>query len=194
MVEVLNDGRADFAANPLNGPTPTYERGLSAGTVRRRSRLARSAAWKATGYAGNAPCLLRGNGELKQPPPYNINSSWQTSIGFERQLGTVMVLEADYVFTKSRNEGWEDLNVNIAYNPRDRRQLSEFESQPSAVPRLRRRGDDRAECAIDYHGVQTSLTKRMSHHWQAAGDVYAQRLVGRARRAVQGVPGRRRSR
>jgi hypothetical protein len=28
VVEVLNDGRADFAANPFNGPAPSYEDAL----------------------------------------------------------------------------------------------------------------------------------------------------------------------
>ena len=55
----INDGRPDFAANPLNGPTPTYDEAIG-GIVRRPSRRATFAAWKASGYAGNAPCLFRG--------------------------------------------------------------------------------------------------------------------------------------
>jgi hypothetical protein len=177
VVEVLNDGRPDFATNPLNGPTPTYDE-----AIRRYcsspEQAGAFATWKASGYAGNAPCLLRGNGELKQPPPYNINSSWQSSIGFERQLGAETVLEADYIFTKSRDEGWEDLNVNIAYNPATG--VNYPNSNRSLLPY-----PDFGVVAMTvqngrstYHGLQTALTKRMSHHWQGAGDLHAQWSMG----------------
>jgi hypothetical protein len=54
------------------------------------------------------------DGELKEPPPYNINSSWQTSIGFQRQVGAVSAVEVDYIFNQSRDEGWQQQNANIA--------------------------------------------------------------------------------
>ena len=116
VVEVLNDGRPDFAANPFNGPAPTYEQALQRYCAA-PEQAANFAAWRARGFTGNAPCLLRGNGELKQPPPYNINSSWQSSIGFQRQVGSVSAVEVDYIFTKSRDEGWQQQNSNIRFNP-----------------------------------------------------------------------------
>jgi hypothetical protein len=59
VAEVLNDGRPDFAANSFNRPAPTYEQAL-AGYCSAPEQAASFAAWKARGYAGNAPCLLRG--------------------------------------------------------------------------------------------------------------------------------------
>jgi hypothetical protein len=172
----------------LNGPTPTYDE-----AIRRYcsspEQAGAFASWKASGYAGNAPCLLRGNGELKQPPPYNINSSWQSSIGFERQLGASTVVEADYIFTKSRDEGWQQQNVNIAFNPATG--VNYPNSNRSLLPY-----PDFGVVAMTvqngrstYHGLQTALTKRMSHHWQGAVTYTLSGLWDALGKPLQGVPG-----
>jgi Carboxypeptidase regulatory-like domain/TonB dependent receptor len=167
VVEVLNDGRPDFAANPFNGPAPTYEQALQRYCAA-PEQAANFAAWRARGFTGNAPCLLRGNGELKQPPPYNINSSWQSSIGFQRQVGSVSAVEVDYIFTKSRDEGWQQQNSNIRFNPAtgvnypfsDRSLLPYPEFGVVAMTVQNGRST--------YHALQTAFTKRMSNRWQAS--------------------------
>ena len=188
VVEVLNDGRADFAANPLNGPTPAYDEALRR-YCSSPEQAGAFATWKASGYAGNAPCLLRGNGELKQPPPYNINSSWQSSIGFERQLGAETVLEADYIFTKSRDEGWEDLNVNIAYNPATGVNYPNSNRSLLPYPDFGVVAMTMQNGRSTYHGLQTALTKRMSHHWQGAVTYTLSGLWDALGKPLQGVPG-----
>jgi carboxypeptidase family protein/TonB-dependent receptor-like protein len=188
VVEVLNDGRPDFAANPFNGPAPTYEQALQRYCAA-PEQAANFAAWKARGFTGNAPCLLRGNGELKQPPPYNINSSWQSSIGFQRQLGSVSAVEVDYIFTKSRDEGWQQQNSNILFDPatginypfsnRSLLPYPEFGVVAMTVQNGR----------STYHALQTAFTKRMSNRWQASATYTLGGLWDALGKPLQGVPG-----
>ena len=188
VVEVLNDGRPDFAANPFNGPAPTYEQALQRYCAA-PEQAANFAAWRARGFTGNAPCLLRGNGELKQPPPYNINSSWQSSIGFQRQVGSVSAVEVDYIFTKSRDEGWQQQNSNIRFNPAtgvnypfsDRSLLPYPEFGVVAMTVQNGRST--------YHALQTAFTKRMSNRWQASATYTLGGLWDALGRPLQGVPG-----
>ena len=187
VVEVLNDGRPDFAANPFNGQAPTYEQALQRYCAA-PEQAASFAAWRARGFTGNAPCLLRGNGELKQPPPYNINSSWQSSIGAQRQVGTVSALEVDYIFTKSRNEGWQQQNVNILFNPatginypfsnRSLLPYPEFGVVAMTVQNGR----------STYHALQTAFTKRMSNRWQASATYTLSGLWDALGKPLQGAP------
>ena len=188
VVEVLNDGRPDFAANPFNGPAPTYEQALQRYCAA-PEQAANFAAWRARGFTGNAPCLLRGNGEWKQPPPYNINSSWQSSIGFQRQVGSVSAVEVDYIFTKSRDEGWQQQNSNIRFNPAtgvnypfsDRSLLPYPEFGVVAMTVQNGRST--------YHALQTAFTKRMSNRWQASATYTLGGLWDALGRPLQGVPG-----
>jgi hypothetical protein len=188
VVEVLNDGRPDFAANPFNGPAPTYEQALQR-YCSAPEQAANFAAWRARGFTGTAPCLLRGNGELKQPPPYNINSSWQSSIGFERQVGAAAVLEVDYIFTQGRGEGWNQQNVNIRYNlatgtnhPFSDRTLLPY-PEFGVVAMTVQNGRSR------YQALQTTFTKRMSNHWQASATYTLAGLWDALGKPLQGVPG-----
>jgi hypothetical protein len=188
VVEVLNDGRPDFAANPFNGPAPTYEQALQRYCAA-PEQAANFAAWKARGFTGNAPCLLRGNGELKQPPPFNINSSWQSSIGFQRQVGSVSAVEVDYIFTKSRDEGWQQQNSNIRFNPAtginypfsDRSLLPYPEFGVVAMTVQNGRST--------YHALQTAFTKRMSNRWQASATYTLGGLWDALGKPLQGMPG-----
>jgi hypothetical protein len=188
VVEVLNDGRPDFAANPFNGPAPTYEQALQRYCAA-PEQAANFAAWKARGFTGNAPCLLRGNGELKQPPPFNVNSSWQSSIGFQRQVGSVSAVEVDYIFTKSRDEGWQQQNSNIRFNPAtginypfsDRSLLPYPEFGVVAMTVQNGRST--------YHALQTAFTKRMSNRWQASATYTLGGLWDALGKPLQGMPG-----
>src|SRR5438093_6564363 len=90
VIAVDNDRtRSDFAANPFNGPLPTYDQALQ--------RFCN---------VNNAPgCLLRDLQEQAPPPAYaHVPHSWQSSIGVARQMTNDTAIEIDYVITKSRDE------------------------------------------------------------------------------------------
>src|SRR5205085_3308525 len=102
FLQFNNDGRPDFAANPLNGaPLPTYQQALP--------RFC---------YVNNAPgCLDRAAAEQAPQAEYShLPHDWQSSIGFQRQLREDMSVEADYVYTGGRNEKELQVNVNINFN------------------------------------------------------------------------------
>ena len=72
VAEQLNDGRADFAANPFNGPVPTFEQVLAT----------------ACDVTGIVPGCLRRELTSEINHPWRQGSySHQTSIGVQRQLG-----------------------------------------------------------------------------------------------------------
>ena len=66
VLEVANDGRPDFALNPFNGPAPTFEQALTR-FCSAPEQAANFAAWRARNFAGAAPCVLRGAGEMAPP-------------------------------------------------------------------------------------------------------------------------------
>jgi hypothetical protein len=150
----LYDGRPDFAANPFNGPAPTYE-----------SILARIC----------TPALVPGCLRREAPtggevfaPNMTIPYSHQVSIGLQRQLGTTMAFEADYAYGGRRGTRG-DLPANITYNPDtgvnypfsdiSRRAFPEWGFVSLTVPGGR----------INSHALQTAVTKRFSAGWQASG-------------------------
>jgi hypothetical protein len=141
--ERLNDGRANFAADPWNGPSPSYPQVIASGLRR--------------DITTNIP-----------GPEAQEKFSYQTSIGVQRQLGDTMAVEADYVFNGGRLEQ-TTINANLTYNPAtganypftdiSRRPYPDWGSISMRVP----------GAWSNYHGLQTSFTKRMSRGWQASG-------------------------
>jgi len=89
-------------------------------------------------------------------------------VGVQRQIGESVAVEADYVFTGGRNEQ-STFNANLTYNPLtganypftdiSRRPYPDWGSVSMRAPGGR----------SNYHGLQTSFTKRLSHGWQASG-------------------------
>jgi hypothetical protein len=77
VIDVPNDGRADFAANPFNGPPPTY--------AQAQQRFC---------DVQNVPgCLKRALAEMSPIPDYaHVNHSWQNSIGVAHQFGNTMAM------------------------------------------------------------------------------------------------------
>jgi len=149
--EALYDGRADFAVNPYNGPTPTYQQVMT----------------NACDQNGNA------SGCYRRSITDEINSKWrrmpyalQGSIGLQRQLGTDMSIEANYVYTGGRGEE-VDTNINLSYNPSTgvnypSADLSHRPFQDWAIVPL-----GLLEGYSNYKGLETSFNKRFSHRWQA---------------------------
>ena len=175
IIQVNNDGRANFAADPFNGrPVPTF--------AEAQVRFC---------HVNRAPgCLQSSLTELVSSPEYSrqLGSNWQNSFGFARQIGTTMAFEADYVYTKGRNEKDIIDNVNLTYNPAtganypfsdvSRRAFPDFGS----ISLLVRTG------ASDYHGLQTSFIKRMSNRWQASATYTLSRLRDRESPPFTGDP------
>jgi carboxypeptidase family protein/TonB-dependent receptor-like protein len=189
LVEVANEGRPDFAANPFNGPPPTFEQ-AKATACSAPEQAANFAAWKARNYAGNPPCLLLASGEVNPPAgTYNVNNSWQSSIGFQRQFGTSMEIESDYVYTRGRNEGWGHLNLNIAFDPTTGVNYPYTDRTKLPYPEFGILAMTLQNARSAYHGVITSFTKRMSHRWQASGTYTLAGFWNAVGAPFMGVPG-----
>jgi hypothetical protein len=168
-IQFNNDGRADFASNPLNGqPLPTMEQAQNL-FCNSPAQAANVAAWRARNFAAPQPCLLNAYQEMPAPERYMQQArNWQTSFGIQRQFGRTMAVEADYVYTQGRHEKDTIDNVNLSYNeatganlPYTNRAALPYPEYGilSMIPHNTRSG---------YHGLQTSLTKRLSQHWQAS--------------------------
>jgi hypothetical protein len=155
VFQIANDGRPDFAANPLNGrPLPTLAE-------------AQAQFCHVRNVAG---CLRRSMQELMAPAAYSthLGRTWQTSLGVQRQLGNTMAVEADYVYSQGRNEKEVLDNMNLSYDPATganypfadiaRRPYPEFGAISMVVRQSR----------SSYHALQTALTKRLSNRWQGS--------------------------
>lgn len=141
-IDKLNDGRPDFAANPWNGPTPTFEQALALSRTQVRNTVGLPAA-----------------------PNVKTPYSHQGSIGMQRQLTNDMSFNADFVVQNIRDErNWR--NANLAYNPETGANypFSDISRRPyqgwGNVTMMF------TDLDIDYRGLETSFTKRMSHNWQ----------------------------
>lgn len=148
--QILNDGRPDFAANPFNGPVPTYEEvEATLCTV-----------------AEVPGCLRRSIGTFAAP--YNeIPYSNQGSIGVQQELGHAMAVEADYVYTGHRALNENTLNVNLAYDPATGYNYPFNDLSKRPYPGWGSVMNRRSEGASTYHGVQMAFMKRMRDGWQA---------------------------
>lgn len=149
--QVLYDGRSDFATNPFNGPAPSYED-----------------AAKLTCSVAPGPSCLRPNLDGLVSPDAVVPYTHQASIGAQWLFGERTTLELDYAYSADRAL-WNFRNINVAYNPATganypftdiaRRPYPEWGTVTMYVPTGRN----------NYHGLQATLTKRMSHGWQLAG-------------------------
>jgi hypothetical protein len=155
-IAVPNDGRPNFAANPFNGPIPTYEQAYA--------RLCH--------VTGLVPgCYERDGQELAPPAEYaHLNQAWQTSIGVQRQLAGDMVFEVDYNYSRNRDEKVIHDNANLTYNqatgvnyPFSNR-ARRFYPEWGAIGYFAHNGYS------NYHGMQTAFTKRFGNRWQASAN------------------------
>jgi len=117
-IQITNDGRPNFAADPLNGkPLPTFAEALKL-FCDAPEQAANFAAWAAKGYSGTAPCLFNSLQEMPGPTDLmHMPRSWNSSIGVQRQFGNTMALQVDYVQTQGSHEKDVLDNANLAYNP-----------------------------------------------------------------------------
>ena len=147
--EILNDRRPDFAANPFNGPIPSFEQ-----------------IQQTLCSTKQQPGCFRRTIRTQLISPNAVTPfSYQTSIGVQRQLGGTMSFEADYVFTASRY-GVAGRNINLSYNPATgaNNPFTNISSLP--YPDWGAVSMDFTDQPSDYHGLQTAFTKRLSQGWQ----------------------------
>jgi len=158
-VELLPDGRPDFNSNPFNGPQPTYD------------QLVPRTCWdQKVNQSGARPgCIRRTVGNNLASPTSQYPYSWQGSMGFQRQLGETMAIEADYVYYKTRyNIG--GANINQSWNvetglpfPFSNVSRLPFPEWGSVSMRRNSPGEDGKS-----HSVQGGFTRRFSNRWQAS--------------------------
>ena len=151
VIRVNNDGRPDFASNPFNGPLPTYEQALQ----------------RFCNVNLRPGCLLRDLQEQAPIPDYaHVTHSWQTSIGVQHQFGTRTAVDINYVNIRSRDEKSIQDNVNITFDPATGNPWPYSDVAHRAFPTYGVVGMIPHTGQSDYHGLQTSVTKRMSDNWQ----------------------------
>ena len=154
-VTIPNDGRPDFNTNPFNGPTPTYQQ-----AVQRMCDV------------NNVPgCLRRDAEELAPPAAFSaLSDTWQMSFGFQRQLRGDMAIEMDYVHNRSRNEKVLYSNANLRYDPNTGINLPFSNVNNRLFPEWGAIGYYAYTGRSDFHGLQTTFTKRFSNRWQFSGN------------------------
>jgi hypothetical protein len=156
--QVLYDGRADFASNPFNGPKPTYEQVLA----------------NSCDVTNNRPGCFRRSVTIEIPGPsekgmdkvHEISYSHQAPIGVQRQIGTGMAVEANYVFTGGRKEEVAR-NMNLAYNPATGANYPFSDRARLPFPEWGTVLGEFMMGRTNYHGVEMSFSKRFSGRWQA---------------------------
>ena len=155
VLQFTNDGRANFAADPLNGqPLPTL--------AQAEERFC---------HARNVPgCLRLAIGELIAPDQYSrhLARSWQNSIGIQRQIGATMAVEADYVYTQGRHEKDILENVNLTFDPATGANYPFATIARRALPDYGLISMSARTARSSYHAMQAGFTKRLSNRWQAA--------------------------
>ena len=155
VLQFTNDGRANFAADPLNGqPLPTL--------AQAEERFC---------HARNVPgCVRLAIGELIAPDEYsrNLARSWQNSIGVQRQFGGTVAVEADYVYTQGRNEKDILENVNLTFDPATGANFPFSNVARRALPEYGLISMAARTGRSSYHALQTAFTKRMANRWQAS--------------------------
>jgi Carboxypeptidase regulatory-like domain len=168
-IQFNNDGRADFASNPLNGQTlPTYDQAQTL-FCNSSAQAANFAAWQARNFAAPQPCLLNAYQEMPAPDQYMQQArNWQTSIGVQRQFGRTMAVEADYIFTQGRHEKDTIDNVNLSYVEATGANLPYTNRATLPYPQYGIISMIPHNTRSQYQGLQTALTKRMSQRWQAS--------------------------
>ena len=150
--EILNDGRPDFAANPLNGPMPAFDDVL--------------VTLCPTNPGPN--CVRREASSTLVSPTAQIPYSYQGSIGAQRQLGDMMSVQADYVFNGVRHDRFTR-NMNLAYNPATGANYPFSDISHRPYPDWGVVNMDIMDAWSNSHSLETAFTKRFSGRWQASG-------------------------
>jgi hypothetical protein len=151
---VLNtDNRPDFAVNPWNGPLPSFE-------------AIESTFCNVNFVPG---CTRRSVGQTLVPPNAEYPFSYQASIGVQRQLSDTMAVTADYAYTGLKKDRITGYNINLTYDPATGLNYPFTDISRRPYPDWNQVLMDIFGGRSNYHGLETSFTKRLSNRWQASG-------------------------
>jgi len=143
-VQVNNDGRPNFGSNPFNGPIPTYSQ---VAALKQRVTF---------------------NNNLSSPDEH-LAYSWQGSLGFQRQVGSTMSVNSDYVFTGARDNLYSR-NINLTYNPATGANYSFQDLTHLPFPDFGPVVMSLNGNWSNYHALETVFNKRMSNRWQMSAN------------------------
>jgi hypothetical protein len=148
----LYDGRADFAVNPWNGPLPRVE-DLEQAFCNVNFRPG---------------CIRRALGQTIAPPNAENPYSYQASMGVQRQIGDTLGVTADYVYSGTRVDRVQGYNINLSYNQATGLNYPFTDISRRPFPEWGAVLMDIFEGWNNYHGLETSFTRRLSNRWQAS--------------------------
>jgi hypothetical protein len=153
VMSTLYDGRPDFAVNPWNGPLPKVED-------------LEQAFCNVNFVPG---CQRRALGQTIAPPNAEYPFSYQASIGVQRQISDAMAVTVDYTFTGLRKDRVTGYNINLSYDPVTGRNYPFNDISRRPYPAWAQVPMDIFDGRSNFHGLETSFTKRLSNRWQASG-------------------------
>jgi hypothetical protein len=153
VLSALYDGRADFAVNPWNGPLP-------------RAEDLEKSFCNVNFVPG---CIRRALGQTIAPPNAENPYSYQASLGVQRQIGDTMGVTVDYSYNGSRKDRIQNYNINLSFDPATGLNYPFTDISRRPYPEWGQVLMDIFEGWSNYHGLETSFTKRMSDRWQASG-------------------------
>ena len=154
--QILNDGTPDFTTVRDNfygwfhGPKPTFQDALK----------------RACDINFVTGCVYRSLVQEISYPGRQTSYSHQASAGIQRQFGTDMSVEVNYVFTGGRNEETAQ-QINMTYNPATGANYPFTNVNTRAFPQWGAVDFELLEGWSNYNAADFTFTKRFSHRWQA---------------------------
>ena len=121
-------------------------------------------------------CVRRSLVQEIDYPGRQTSYSHQASAGIQRQLGTDMSLEVNYIFTGGRNEETAQ-QVNMTYNPATSANYPFSAISTRAFPQWGAVDFELLEGRSNYNGMDFTLTKRFSHRWQGSATYTLSRFM-----------------
>jgi hypothetical protein len=155
--QILNDGRADFTTvrdgfyGWFNGPKPSFDDSLR----------------RACDVNFVPGCVYRSLVQEINYPGRQTSYSHQASAGIQRQIGSDMSVEVNYVFTGGRREETAQ-QVNLTYNPATGANYPFTNISTRAFPQWGAVDFELLEGRSNYNGADFTFTKRFSHRWQGS--------------------------
>jgi carboxypeptidase family protein/TonB-dependent receptor-like protein len=155
--QILNDGRADFTTvrdgfyGWFNGPKPSFDDSLR----------------RACDINFVPGCVYRSLVQEINYPGRQTSYSHQASAGIQRQIGSDMSVEVNYVFTGGRREETAQ-QVNLTYNPATGANYPFTTISTRAFPQWGAVDFELLEGRSNYNGADFTFTKRFSHRWQGS--------------------------
>jgi len=164
--QIFNNGQSDFTTvrdgfwGWFNGSRPSFEQSLQ----------------RACDINFVTGCVYRSLTQEIDYPGRRTSYSHQASVGIQRQLGTDMSVEVNYIFTGGRREESAQ-QVNLTYNPATGANYPFTDVSRRAFPQWGAVNFELLEGWSNYHGVDLTFTKRFSHRWQASATITRSRFM-----------------